>query len=144
MPASKSEVMVGRRYLERGFLDMAMKLFVRNVAEVTAADWSALVDRLMERNRVTDVVTVCGLASIPLPRERMLDLGDRALRRRDVDAALRFFELGKADRERWAMMLDVLTTYPDRERQAVEVVARHLGEESEALEDRRAHIRAVK
>jgi hypothetical protein len=136
--------LVGRRYLERGFLDAAMKLFVRNVGEVTAADWTALVDRLMERNRVTDVVTVCGLASIPLPRERMLELGDRALRRRDVDAGLRFYELGKADRERWGMMLDVLTTYPDRERQAVEVVARHLGEESEALEGGRAHIRAVK
>jgi hypothetical protein len=144
MPASKSEVLVGRRYLERGFLDAAMKLFVRNVAEVTAADWSALVDRLMERNRVTDVVSICGLASIPLPRERMLDLGDRALKRRDVDAALRFYELGKADRERWGMMLDVLTTFPDRERQAVEVVARHLSEERESLEDRRTHIRAVK
>jgi hypothetical protein len=136
--------LVGRRYLERGFLDAAMKLFVRNVAEVTAADWSALVDRLMERNRVTDVVSICGLASIPLPRERMLELGDRALKRRDVDAGLRFYELGKADRERWGMMLDVLTTYPDRERQAVEVVARHLNEESEPLKDRRTHIRAVK
>ena len=144
MPASKSEVLVGRRYLERGFLDAAMKLFVRNAAEVPASDWSALVDRLMERNRVTDVVSVCGLASIPLPSERMLDLGDRALKRRDVDAALRFFELGKADRDRWETMLDVLTTYPDRERQAVEVVARHLGEENEALEERRTQIRAVK
>ena len=75
---------------------------------------------------------------------RELELGDRALKRRDVDAALRFFELGRADRERWAMMLDVLTTYPDRERQAVEVVARHLSEERDPLEDRRAHIRAVK
>ena len=144
MPASKSEVLVGRRYLERGFLDAAMKLFVRNIGEVTATDWNALVDRLMERNRVTDVVTVCGLASIPLPRERMLDLGDRALRRRDVDAALRFYELGKADRERWSMMLDVLTTYPDRERQAVEVVARHLGGDGEAHETPRAHTRVVK
>jgi hypothetical protein len=149
MPASRSEVMVGRRYLERGFLDAAMKLFVRNAAEVPATDWSALVDRLMERNRVADVVTVCGLASIPLPRERMLELGDRALRRRDLDAALRFFELGKADRERWAMMLDVLTTYPDRERQAVEVVARHLDHdheehEPEAHEEVRSHIRVVK
>jgi hypothetical protein len=144
MPASKSEVLVGRRYLERGFLDAAMKLFVRNLGEVSSADWTALVDRLMERNRVADVVTVCGLASIPLPRERMLDLGDRALKRRDVDAALRFFELGKADRERWGMMLDVLTTYPDRERQAVEVVARHLGGDGEAQEPARAHIRMVK
>ena len=144
MPASRSEVLVGRRYLERGFLDAAMKLFVRNIGEVTGADWNALVDRLMERNRVADVVTVCGLASIPLPRERMLELGDRALHRRDVDAALRFYELGKADRERCGMMLDVLTTYPDRERQAVEVVARHLGEESGVQESVRTHIRVVK
>jgi hypothetical protein len=144
MSANRSEVLVGRRYLERGFLDAAMKLFVRNAAEVSAPDWSVLVDRLMERNRVTDVVAVCSLASIPLPHERMLELGDRALRRRDVDAALRFYELGKADRDRWGMMLDVLTTYPDRERQAVEVVARFLDEESEARDGRRAHIRAVK
>jgi hypothetical protein len=137
--------LVGRRYLERGFLDAAMKLFVRNAAEVSASDWSSLVDRLMERNRVADVVTVCGLASIPLPRERMLELGDRALKRRDLDAAIRFFELGKADRERWAMMLDVLTTYPDRERQAVEVVARHLEQDqAEVHEELRAQIRVVK
>ena len=30
MPASESEVLVGRRYLERSFLDAAMRLFVRN------------------------------------------------------------------------------------------------------------------
>ena len=30
MPASASEVLVGQRYLERGFLDAAMKLFIRN------------------------------------------------------------------------------------------------------------------
>jgi len=36
MPASDSEVLVGRRYLERGFLDAAMRLFVRNPELVTA------------------------------------------------------------------------------------------------------------
>src|SRR5438445_734968 len=39
MPASESEVLVGRRYLERSFLDAAMRLFVRNAELVTAADW---------------------------------------------------------------------------------------------------------
>ena len=34
MPASESEVLVGRRYLERGFLDAAMKLFLRNAEHV--------------------------------------------------------------------------------------------------------------
>ena len=42
MPASESEVLVGRRYLERGFLDAAMKLFVRNAELVPASDWSRL------------------------------------------------------------------------------------------------------
>ena len=144
MPASRSEVLVGRRYLERGFLDAAMKLFVRNAADVDAEDWAILVDRLMERNRVADVVTVCGLASIPLPRERMLDLGDRALRRRDVDSTLRFYELGKADRDRWGRLLDALTMLPDRARQAVEVMARHLGDDGDVVDDARAHIRVVK
>src|SRR5581483_9700766 len=54
MPASQSEVLVGRRYLERGFLDKAMKLFVRNAALVEPADWALLADRLMERDRVLD------------------------------------------------------------------------------------------
>ena len=30
MPVSKSEVLVGRRYLERGFVDAGLKLLVRN------------------------------------------------------------------------------------------------------------------
>ena len=34
MPTKSSEVLVGRRYLERGFLDAAMKLFVRNAPVV--------------------------------------------------------------------------------------------------------------
>ena len=37
MPASESEVLVGRRYLERGFLDAAMKLLVRNAELVLPA-----------------------------------------------------------------------------------------------------------
>jgi len=67
MPASQSEVLVGRRYLERGFLDAAMKLFVRNTELVTAGDWTGLADRLMERNRINDAVRICELGSVPLP-----------------------------------------------------------------------------
>jgi hypothetical protein len=85
MPASESEVLVGRRYLERGFLDAAMRLFVRNAELVTPADWTRLADRLLERNRIPDVVRVCELGEVPLPRERMLATGDACLKRKDVD-----------------------------------------------------------
>jgi hypothetical protein len=96
MPASDSEVLVGRRYLERGFLDAAMKLFIRNAELVTPADWGRLGERLMERNRIPDVVRICELGGVPLPRERMLAAGD------------------------------AMTSLPDRARQAVEIVERHL------------------
>ena len=126
MPASESEVLVGRRYLDRGFLDAAMKLFIRNADRVTAADWTQLGDRLMERGRILDVVRVCELGGVPLPRERMLELGDLYLRRKHIDDTIRLYELAEADRDRWARLLDVLTVSPERERQAVEVVERHL------------------
>lgn len=129
MPASASEVLVGQRYLERGFLDAAMRLFVRNAEVVDPADWSRLSDRLMERNRVQDVVRVCELGGVPLPRERMLSMADGCLRRKDVDGAIRLYELGEADRERWARLVDVLTGLPERTRQAIEVAERHLGPE---------------
>ena len=132
MPASESEVLVGRRYLERGFLDAAMKLFVRNAELVTPADWTHLADRLMERNRIPDVVRICELGGVPLPRERMLLAGDGSLRRKDVDGAIRLYELADADRERWTHLVDVLTSLPDRERQAVEIVERHLAPEASA------------
>lgn len=126
MPANASEVLVGKRYLERGFLDAAMRLFVRNAGAVDPADWSRLADRLMERHRVQDVVRVCELGGVPLPRERMLSMADGCLRRKDVDGAIRLYELGEADRERWGRLLDVLTGLPERARQAIEVVERHL------------------
>jgi hypothetical protein len=126
MPTRPSEVLVGRRYLERGFLDAAMKLFVRNAPLVEPADWVRLAERLMERNRIPDVVRVCEAGGVPLPRERMLAIADEHLRRKDVDSAIRLFELGDADRERWTRLVDVLTGLPDRERLAIEVTARHL------------------
>jgi hypothetical protein len=126
MPSSESEVLVGRRYLERGFLDAAMKLFIRNADRVTADDWMHLADRLMERLRIPDVVRVCELGGIPLPRERMLELADDYLRRKDLDMTIRLYELGDADRGRWSRLVDVLTASPQRERQAVELTERHL------------------
>jgi hypothetical protein len=127
MPASDSEVLVGRRYLERGFLDAAMRLFVRNPELVTAMDWTSLADRLLERNRIPDAVRVCELGGVPLPRERMLAAADACLKRKDVDGAMRLYELAGADRERWAKLVDLMTMLPDRERQAIEIVGRHLG-----------------
>jgi hypothetical protein len=130
MPASESEVLVGRRYLERGFLDAAMRLFVRNAELVTPPDWTRLAERLLDRNRIPDVVRVCELGGVPLPRERMLAAADTCLKRKDVDGAVRLYELAGADRERWTRLLDVLTGIPGRERHAIEIVERHLGGQS--------------
>ena len=44
---------------------------------------------------------------------------------------MRLYELANADRDRWMRMLDVLTSLPDRERLAVEVVERHLQSSTE-------------
>jgi hypothetical protein len=126
MVPKSSEVLVGRRFLERGFLDSAMKLFVRNAAVVDPADWTRLGERLMERSRIPDVVRICEIGGVPLPRERMLGIADEHLRRKDVDTAIRLFELAGADRERWGRLVDVLTGLPDRERLAIEVTQRHL------------------
>src|SRR5438876_8531839 len=130
MPASESEVLVARRYLERGFLDAAMRLLVRNAELVVAADWNRLAERLLERNRIPDAVRVCELGGVPLPRERLLAAADAFLKRKDLDGALRLYELAGADRERWTKVVDVLTALPDRERQAGEIVDRHPGGES--------------
>src|SRR5262245_42906701 len=127
MPASESEVLVGRRYLERGFLDAAMRLFVRNAELVTPPDWSRLAERLLDRNRIPDVVRVCELGNVPLPRDRMLAVADASLKRKDVDGAMRLYELAGADRDRWTRLLDVLTGIPGRERLAIEIVARPPG-----------------
>jgi hypothetical protein len=144
MPASESEVLVGRRYLERGFLDAAMRLFLRNAVIVTSADWTRLADRLLERNRTADVVRICELGQVPLPRERMLASGDALLKRKDVDGAMRIYELVDADRDRWTKLVDVMTALPDRARQAVEIVERHLSAPAPEQTDAPRHIKAVK
>jgi hypothetical protein len=77
----------------------------------------------------------------------MLTASDALLKRKDVDGAVRLYELAGADRERWTKLVDVLTALPDRERQAVEIAERHLGSEpQQASEETRArgHIKAVK
>src|ERR1043166_5243911 len=109
MPASESEVLVARRYLERGFLDAAMRLFVRNAELLVAADWNRLAERLLERNRIPDAGRVGELGSVPLPRERLLVAADGCLKRKDIDGTLRLYELAGADRERWTRLVDVMT-----------------------------------
>ena len=126
MTASNPQVLIGRRYLERGFLDAALNLFARNPSGVEKDDWSRLAERLMDRQRIADAVRVCGLGEVEVPRERLLALGDRSLRRRDFDGAIRFYEFGTADRERWTEVVTLLTGRPDRAQRAVELAGRYL------------------
>jgi len=145
MPARESEVLVGRRYLERGFLDAAMKLFIRNAEHVGPEDWTVLADRLMERHRIQDVVRVCELGGVPLPRERLLEVGDGYLRRKDLDATVRLYELASADRERWARLVDVLSGIPERERLAIRIAESHLSAAPEPKPmPQHRHMKAVK
>ena len=125
-PTPSSQLLIARRYLARGFLDTAMHLFVRNAGAVRPADWERLVDRLMERQRIADAVRVCALGGIPLPRERLLALGDTRLQGRDVKGAKLLYELGEADLPRWERFIDVLTSSPDLQRLAVEIADRYL------------------
>ena len=118
--------MVARRYLEHGFLDAALRIFGRHVGLVEAPDWNRLVERLLERGRVADAVAVCQTGGLPLPREQLLVLGDRDLQRKDVQGAVRYYELAEADEARWSALVDVLTRLPGYELQAMEVAQRHL------------------
>jgi hypothetical protein len=124
--AMQSRVLVGRRYVEHGFLDAAMRLFAQNADAVDPSDWTRLAERMMERDRIADAVRVCEVGGVPLPRERLLELGDRCLHRRDTDRAIHFYEIGTADRDRWARVVDVLTSSPDQELRAIELAERHL------------------
>jgi hypothetical protein len=121
-----SEIVVARRYLDHGFLDAAMRIFTRNVALASTEDWHNLAARLLDRGRIVDAVTVCETGGVPLPRQTLLELGDRLLSRKDVDAALRYYALASADQERWTNLLYVLTRLPGRELQAKEVAERLL------------------
>src|SRR5262245_27318746 len=121
-----SEITVARRYLDHGFLDVALRIFGRNVAQVEAGDWTRLVDRLLEHGRVPEAIETCRLGGVPMPRRKLLALGDRRLRDKDVDAAIHYYELADADHERLAALLSVLTRLPAREQQAISVADRHL------------------
>lgn len=125
-PSTASQVLIARRYLERGFLDTAMRLFVRNAAAVESADWALLVERLMERGRIVEVVQICALGGVELPREQLLTIGDARLRARDLDGAKLLYELADAETARWEHFVDVLTTLPGQERLAVQLAERHL------------------
>jgi hypothetical protein len=124
--AMQSRVLVGRRYVERGFLDTAMRLFAQNSALVEPDDWTGLADKMIERDRIADAVRVCEVGGVPLPRARLLALGDRYLERRDSERAIHFYELGTADQERWNRVVDLLTTSPEQELRAIELAERYL------------------
>jgi len=124
--AMQSRVLVARRYVERGFLDTAMRLFAQNSEVVEAEDWAGLADKMIERDRIADAVRVCEVGGVPLPRERLLALGDRYLERRDAERAIHFYEIGTADPERWNRVVDLLTTSPEQELRAIELAERYL------------------
>src|SRR5262249_54275696 len=52
--AMQSRVLVARRYVERGFLDTAMRLFAQNSEVVEREDWTGLADKMIERDRIAD------------------------------------------------------------------------------------------
>lgn len=126
MPTAASQIFLARRYLARGFLDTAMQLLARHPEAASRSDWERLVDRLLERQRIADVVRACALGGIPLPRARLLALGDARLEARDVQGAKLLYELAEADAPRWERFIDVLTASPALERLAVTVAERHL------------------
>jgi hypothetical protein len=137
MPSKQADVLVGRRYLTRGYLDQALELFTRNVAVVATADWSLLRDKLLDRGRIQDMVRVCDVGHVPIPSEQLIARGDKALRTKDIDLAINLFELAVADRGRWEKVVDVLIEMPDRKRQAVGIADRFLVDHTEVAATKR-------
>ena len=131
MPSKQADVLVGRRYLSRGYLDQALELFARNADIVATTDWSLLRDRLLDRGRIQDMVRVCELGHVPIPSEQLVARGDKALKTKDIDLAIDLFELADADRPRWEQVVDVLIEMPDRKRQAVAIADRYLVDHDE-------------
>ena len=132
MASKQADVLVGRRYLSRGYLDQALELFTRNADTVALTDWSLLRDKLLERGRIQDMVRVCDLGHVPIPSEQLVARGDKALKTKDIDLAIDLYELAGADRERWEKVVDVLVEMPDRKRQAVGIADRYLVDHDEA------------
>ncbi len=140
MTSTDAEIFLGRRFLAKGFLDDAMRVFMQHADTVSPEDWSALRDRLMERGRIADVVTVCRTGKIPIPREELLELGDQYLARADVDRAIDLYELIEADQARWERVVDRLIEMPDRFQQARSITARHLSGAPKAREVERPRL----
>lgn len=132
MASKQADVLVGRRYLSRGYLDQALELFARNADIVALADWSLLRDKLLDRGRIQDMVRVCELGHVPIPSEQLVVRGDKALKTKDIDLAIDLYELAAADRERWEKVVDVLIEMPDRKRQAVAIADKYLVDHTEA------------
>jgi hypothetical protein len=127
MSSSKeADILVGRRYLAKGYLDQALELFARNADTVLPQDWTALRDKLLDRGRIQDMVRVCDLGHVPIPSEQLLVRGDKALMTKDIDLVINLYELANADRPRWEKVVDVLVEMPDRKRQAVALAGRYL------------------
>jgi len=131
----QARVLVARRYVQHGFLDAAMRLFIQDPAPFAPKDWTDLAEKMIERDRIADAVEVCEIGGVPLPRERLLKLGDHYLDRRDTDRAIHFYEIGTADRERWSRVVDVLTTMPAQELRAIELAGRYLVSDAPAVPD---------
>lgn len=131
MASKQADVLVGRRYLSRGYLDQALELFARNADIVAVVDWGLLRDKLLERGRIQDMVRVCELGHVPIPSAQLVARGDKALKTKDIDLAIDLFELAGADTERWEKVVDVLIEMPDRKRQAVAIADKYLVDHSE-------------
>jgi len=123
---SRSEVTIARRYLDHGFLDVALRIFTRNAEHVQSRDWTQLVDKLVERGRVPEAIETCRLGGVAMPRPALLALGDRRLGCNDLDAAIHYYELAEANYERWDALVDALVRQPARELQAIAITERHL------------------
>ena len=132
MPSKEADILVGRRYLAKGYLDQALELFSRNADGVAPQDWTGLRDRLLDRGRIQDMVRVCNIGHVPIPSEQLLLRGDKALVTKDIDLVIDLYELAGADRERWEKVVDVLVEMPERKRQAVSIADRYLVEPAAA------------
>jgi hypothetical protein len=126
MPSKQADILVGRRYLAKGYLDQALELFTRNADSVAPQDWNDLRDKLLERGRIQDMVRVCDLGHVQIPSEQLLVRGDKALITKDIDLVINLYELAGADRGRWEKVVDVLVEMPERKRQAVAIADRYL------------------
>ena len=148
MASKEADVLVGRRCLAKGYINQALEFFTRSADLVEVEDWEALREKLFVGGRIQEMVQVCALGRIPIPREELLARADRALVAKDVDLALDLYELADADRERWERAVDVLIAVPERQRQAVVIADRYLVKRAGPVPLRpavgTANIRAVK